>query len=481
LTSTIEMLARRTTCASRLSRVQFDTTDNSNEETLVHSQDEADSTDEVGYGQANATYQDAIWSNYATSVGNALSGVPSGTPESALLQYYASIALDESNQVSTDGSDLVNEETQISGQEVTLGDETEAALVGQTNADDAAQQTEMGTLLSEEVQAVKNADADLTQAVGSDADAQAAYQTSVADAVAQFYQDKAAASQTHDNAVAAAMAAQVKGDASNWVAYLENNITLDQLNAENAADSDTMNAAVQAARVAELGGYGDAEITEATTIGTAEVTLATAQGADEVGLAGDEAQVADTLTGETVSAQETLGGAIADENTTDAETVAGDESDTTTNEGTEENSTEQGLAGEEVTTAGNLAGAQADYAIAVAQILAAAATGLSQADPSDGQAAFDALYADGYVTWLTDLKASFVADASGVAQAAATDEENLLAADVNLADQEAAANVNYVDGESPQAAQESDTLAQEGDGYTTATIGEKPNAGQSQN
>ena len=74
-----------------------------------------------------------------------------------------------------------------------------------------------------------------------------------------------------------------------------------------------------------------------------------------------------------------------------------------------------------------------------------------------------------------------MADASGVAQAAATDEENLLAADVTLADQEAADNVNYVDGESPQAAQESDTLEQEGDGYTTATIGEKPNAGQSQN
>src|SRR6185437_16250122 len=191
-------------------------------------------------------------------------------------------------------------------------------------------------------------------------------------------------------------------------------ITYAEAGTDAAAATAVYQASYSEALLGELAGYGGAEVDEATLIGEDEVTLTTA-----------EAATADALAGETVEAQEALGTTISDENAANAEAVAGDEAGTTTDEGVEE------IAAEEVTSATNLAGAEADYAIAMAQVQAAAAASFAAANPSDA-ATFASLYAQGYVQWLTDLKPAFVADAAAVAQAAAQDEEDLVAADVEL-------------------------------------------------
>jgi hypothetical protein len=397
-----------------------------------------------------------------------------GRPQAALAQYYATVAQIEANQVSTDGTDLVGEESQIAGQEVTLGDEEETASVDETLGVDGAVQTEMNTLLPEQVQAVKNADGDLAQAVTDDADAQAAYQTSVADAVAQYYQDKAAATRDdYDKALASAAASADESLEPMWADVQFETTKPGEVSSALAAAAAAYNSAYVSARSTTLGGYGDAEITEATSIGAAEVALATTEGGDEVNLASEEAGVADTLAGQEASADETLVSTTGSVNATTAETVAGDEASTTSSEGDEEKTAQQQLSSEEVTTAGQIAGAQADYAISMAQIAAAALPMPAGEGPGTGaldQAGFSSRWAQGYVQWLSDLKPSFVADATAVAQAAAQDEEDTLAADVNLADEQATANTDFVDAEAPQSAQESDTLTEESDAYSTSVV-----------
>src|SRR5487761_1591707 len=299
--------------------------------------------------------------------------------------------------------------------------------------------------------------------------------------MAQFYKDKAVASNSYDTAVGAADEAGAKTlipDFANWYVELNTGVPItENLAADIASVTASESSAVEAAQLSEIGGYGDAEITEAQTIGKAEIDLATAQGGDEVSLANEESAVADTLQSEKAAADETLGAALAGDGETDSETAAGDESNTTSIEGGDEIATQTQLAAEEATTAMNLAGAQADYAIALAQVASAAASAFAQANPGDGQAQFDLLYAQGYVTWLTDLKPAFVADATGVAQAAGQKEIALVSADVNLADQEAADNANFVTTEAPQSAQESDTTQTEGVAYQTSTV---TNVGQDQ-
>ena len=421
--------------------VLLDGTQGSEEEALVHGEAEADAADEVAYGQAAADYSYAVWNNYAQQLAATASALaaaspnPSADPAVALANYYAAVAQDNADQVSADGTELVSEELQITAEEVWLGDQTEAASVDETNADDAAVQEEMVTLLPEEVQAVEDSDAALAASLGEDANVQAAYQTGAARAIAASYVDAADATRDYDQAMAKAMVTWEASVAASQKAYATGQETFPELEADNNAAGAKLNDDLQTALKIEQTADAEAEVTEAESIGGAQVTLATAQGADEVELATAEAEVADTLAGQTTTAEEALGSTISAENAGNAETVAGDQSEATTVEGSEEIDAQQQLGVEEVTAATNLATAQADYAIAMAQAQAAAAAAFAAANPSDATT-FQSLYAQGYVTWLTDLKPAFIASAAGVAQASAQKEQDLLAADVDLADQE---------------------------------------------
>jgi hypothetical protein len=437
----------------------LDATDGTDEETLIHAEDECDAADEVGYAQANATYQNTLWSAYATQLQSLIPNPQSPTPESVLDQYYANVALHQSQEISTDGTDLVDEVESVTQADVALGDEEETASVDQTAADDAAQQSLTTTLVPQEEAAVDDADAVLVQAATADSDAQAAYETTTADAIARFYIDKGAASRVYDYAAAdagkAMEGAMAQPIADYSVEILDGETPTVDIGADAAAADATYNTAMSGARVAEITSYGTAEVTEATSIGDAQVALATAQGDDEVTLTQNETQVSDTLETETLADDDTLNNTLTSDGETNDETGAQDESDTTTTEGSDEVTTQQSLANEEATTAANLAGDQANYAIAMAQIAAGTAASYAQANPSNGQAQFASLYAQGYVTWLTDLSSAFVTNATAVATAAGGDEVALVTSDVNLADLEAADNVTNVDTEDPQSAQES--------------------------
>jgi hypothetical protein len=101
----------------------------------------------------------------------------------------------------------------------------------------------------------------------------------------------------------------------------------------------------------------------------------------------------------------------------------------------------------------------------------------AEANPSDGQAQFDSLYAQGYVTWLTNLKPAFVANATAVAQAAGNDEVALVSTNADLADQEATDNVNALDTQEPQSADESQAIQTADDTYQQESV---DNVGQDQ-
>ncbi|HWB12601.1 MAG TPA: choice-of-anchor D domain-containing protein, partial [Pirellulales bacterium] len=366
----------------------LDSSDGADQETLVHAEDECDAADEVGYAQANATYQDTLWSSYA---GQLATAAAAGDPATAALaQYYASVALHQSQEISTDGADLVGEVNELTQADIGLADEEEAASVDQAADDDAAMQTETTTLVPQEEQAVDDADGDLVQAATEDSDAQAAYETSVADAVAQFYKDKAAASRLYDYAAADAGVALVTTMAPHVADYVVQSLSgqpiTEDLGADGAAAIATYDESIHGALEDETTSYGDAEVAEATSIGEAQVALATSQGDDEVELTENEAQVSDTLESETLADDDTLNNAVTGDGETDAESAAGDEADTTSTEGTDEVATQELLAGAEATTAANLAGDQATYAITVAQIAADAAASYAQANPGDGQA-----------------------------------------------------------------------------------------------
>ncbi|HWB12674.1 MAG TPA: hypothetical protein VG826_25840, partial [Pirellulales bacterium] len=106
----------------------------------------------------------------------------------------------------------------------------------------------------------------------------------------------------------------------------------------------------------------------------------------------------------------------------------------------------------------------------MAQIAADAAASYAQANPGDGQAQFDSLYAQGYVTWLTDLEPVFVANATAVADAAGADEVALVTTDVNLADQEATDNVDNLAVQEPQSADESEAIQAANDTYQEESV-----------
>jgi len=137
--------------------VTLDGADGTDQEGLVHDEAEADATDETAYGQATANYETSIWNNYAGQLGAiasataAASSNPAADPAVALANYHAAVAQIEANQTGADGTELVSEEQQIAGEEVSLGDQTETASVDETNAADAAVQSETTTLLPEEV------------------------------------------------------------------------------------------------------------------------------------------------------------------------------------------------------------------------------------------------------------------------------------------------------------------------------------------
>ncbi|HEV3022531.1 MAG TPA: hypothetical protein VGX76_08685, partial [Pirellulales bacterium] len=430
-----------------------------------------------------ANYEKALWTNYASALLSSIPNPSSPTPESALATYYATVAQIEANQVSVDGTDLVNEVNQVSQEDVALGDQSELAAVNQTSVDDSAALTQLTTLLPEELNAVDNSDSAVVQAVDGEADAEAGYAGSVAEAIAKFYQDKAVASRKYDYATAAAGVAEVGTLAPDYAAYFvqvnSGGQVTENVGADNIAANAAYLSAVQSARQGEISSYGDAEITEAQAIGQAQKDLAKAQGDNEINLATKEETVNNTLEEETVAADETLGQTLDGENVSNAEGGAGEQVSATTIDGGYEVASEHALAIEEVATATQLAQAQAAYAVSMGQIAATAADAVYQQSVTSGSpdatAQFNALYADGYAQWLTDLSPVFVANATAVAQAAAVKEQALVADDVNLADQQAQDNADQIALQEPQSVQQSEEITALDDAYQIEQVA---NAGQ---
>jgi hypothetical protein len=436
------------------------------DEGLTHGQAEADATDEVAYAQADADYQEATETNWANSWSQAASSSPS-----PLASYYASVAQAEAQEIGVDETHVVAEVGTVTQANVSLTDDIESDSVTAANTTAGAIEFETSTFAPQQAQAAAQSATNVADTTAKDAFAQAALQSSAAGAAAKFYQDKAAASRGYDYAVAAADVALVNTLApkyANWYVQLNTGVPItENLQADGAAASATLNTSLKTARNTETSGYGDAEITEATTLGAAEVTLATAAGADEVELQDEQAAVANTLAAQGALADETLVGTVSQATAGQAAGIAGDVAEWTETAGDAEKESVSGLGDDEVDLARKLAGAEADYAIADAQSQAAIAASFAQG-ATGGYGAFEALYAQGYVQWLTDLKSSFVANATAVAQDDADHREGLSAAAATLANGRAGAEVDFVSASGATSAELSSSTATADDGYQTS-------------
>src|SRR6185437_1136388 len=241
-----------------------------------------------------------LWSDYAAqlasaaasaSVGNALSGVPPADPATAaLLNYYATVALYESQEVATDETEIVGEENLLTQCDVALSDQSETATIDLADETADAGQLETDTLSPEQAQAAEDTADDQAQTAGDDADAQAAYVTDTSQAQAKFYQDKAAASRDYDNSIALAEVTRTDAKATaveGYDEYLAGIGPFIDVSAASAAAEAAYAAAQKTAWITLIGKDGDAEINQSQTDGGAEQTLAQALGLDEKSLTGE--------------------------------------------------------------------------------------------------------------------------------------------------------------------------------------------------
>ncbi|HET6880261.1 MAG TPA: hypothetical protein VFI31_08905, partial [Pirellulales bacterium] len=434
--------------------------DESDQQTLVHDEAAADAADQVAYAQAGADYEDALWSSYATSVGNALSGVPSGSPEAALLNYYATVAGIQAAEVATDEAAVVADTQQLTAADVVESDQSEAdAVLAADEAADAVGQAFQPDMADAQAQAVIQTADDEATSASADADAQAAYVAETSDAAAEYYQAKAADSRDYDVSVGAAGVTLAETEAADYQAYEEwGQQDPPDIDSEITAANAAYAAAKQTANLTLVEKQGDAEIAEATADGQDEETLAAALGGDEVSLATDLADINDTLSGESAVADEAL--VSTEDGDGSAQTIddaqAGDH--WTIANGTAAEAMQTALGSAEVTAAAAIAGAEATYAVAVAQSNASAAAVGQAFQPDNSAAAFQAAFADEYVNWLEALTPAFIANATAVATDDAANQDAAATADVNLQDQIAADDLQLTTTEAPEQAQQDEAL-----------------------
>ncbi|HEV3025785.1 MAG TPA: hypothetical protein VGX76_25100, partial [Pirellulales bacterium] len=325
----------------------------------------------------------------------------------------------------------------------------------------------------QEAAAASQLDTKVAQATGSDAAAEALYKSSVVNAAAQFYQDKAVASRKYDYATAAAGVAEVGTLAPDYAAYFiqvnSGGQVTENVGADNLAANAAYVSAVQSARQGEISSYGDAEVSDAQTSGQAEITLANSEGFDETNLANQQAAIASTLAAQGGQADEILVGTVSQANAEQAGGIAAAVADWTAKAANAEKDSVHDLGLDEVDLAAKLAGAEADYAIAQAEEQATLAASFAQGTTS-AEAAFQALYAEGYVQWLTDLKPAFVANSTAMAQDDAQQRQNLETALDNLANQRATAETSLMTDSGSSATDLANAKAGAEDGYQAESV-----------
>ncbi|HET6879649.1 MAG TPA: hypothetical protein VFI31_05830 [Pirellulales bacterium] len=134
--------------------------------TLSHVEASATAADDVAYAEADATYQATEWNDYAAQLQSEVATAQTG-PESALLQYYATVAQDEAGQVVVNQSILVHEEQQISAENVVLGDSLENNTVEAADSAADATTTEIETLAPERAAVVDQSNSDKAEAANN--------------------------------------------------------------------------------------------------------------------------------------------------------------------------------------------------------------------------------------------------------------------------------------------------------------------------
>ncbi|HEX5499695.1 MAG TPA: hypothetical protein VFX03_10725, partial [Thermomicrobiales bacterium] len=171
---------------------------------LSHTENTADADDEVAYVEADATYQETIWSDYAQSLATAAAAAGLSPNVQALDSYFSALAGDMEQETTADENALITEATDDTGADVVLEDEVESAAVDLANEAADAAEAETDTTAADEAATVSAAvDLEAT-AVSEDGVDQAGFISTAADAEATFEVGKAGATRDYDNAVAQA-------------------------------------------------------------------------------------------------------------------------------------------------------------------------------------------------------------------------------------------------------------------------------------
>jgi hypothetical protein len=398
------------------------------DQTLTHSTSVAEAANAVAYAKAEGDYQVGRATDFANQL--AAAALSSGDP---LVAYQAAIAAAQENQAIGDDLALVAKETGVTNAEVAAGDQDEADQAGLMNARESHHVT----------------------LVGEEAPLEAQETADQADAQAQATKDEA-------NATAAQTIADADAAIDDQDAVTQAIVQNDQ-NVSAGGASDPNPPAVAAAAATEQQAIADAAVTLATALGLAEVTLATSLAGDANTLAAQEKVFEDQAAGDDETSL--VGQQNQDALAGQTETAA---------VGLTEADYQLALGNDAVTEAAAASGAEADFAIAQATRDAAAAQTLAQTSGSPADA-FQAVYAQAAVDWLTDTRLAYITHGTALAQDEADYEHQLAVDQKNLADAEASEAVAVTAAESPLVANEVDGQATNDDAYSAALI-----AGQGQ-
>ncbi|HEV3022092.1 MAG TPA: hypothetical protein VGX76_06480, partial [Pirellulales bacterium] len=401
------------------------------DQTLVHSTAVADAANAVAYAQAEGNYAVGRATDFANQL--AAAAASSGDP---LVQYQATVAAGQKDQAIADATALFNKEIAVTSAQVAASDQQQAdqATLSSTQEGDHLNLVEQESPL-EAQETGDQADAE-AQATGDDAKAQAAQ--TIADADASIEEQNAM------------MQATVQND----------------INVANGQASNPNPPAVAAAVATEQQTVNAAAVTRATAEGQAEVALATGLANAANSLASQE----QTLENQTAGFDEA---AVLNQQGQDALAAQTE----TAAVGLAEAAYQHALGDDAVTETMTASGAEADFAIAMATQEATAAQALATTEgsqsPTTNEAAFQAVYAQAYVNWLTDTRSAYVTHGTALAQDEANYEYQLATDQKDLANAEATEAVSITNAESPLIALEVDGEAANDNAYSAALIADQ--------
>jgi hypothetical protein len=396
------------------------------DQTLAHSTAVADAANAVACAQAEGNYAVGRAANFANQL--AAAATSSGDP---LLQYQATVAAAQKDRAINDATALVNKEIAVTSAEIAASDQQQAdqATLSSTQEGDHV------NLVTEEspLEAQKTADQADAEATAAGDDAKAKAAQTIADADASIEEQNAVTQATVQN----------------------------DINVANGQASNPNPPAISAAATTEKQKVAAAAVTLATAEGQVEVTLATSLANAANSLASQEQTFQDQTAGQDEAAVLYQQGqnALAAETETAAVGLA-------------EADYQEALGNDAVTEATAASGAEADFAIALATQEATAAQALETAEgsqsPTTNEAAFQAVYAQAYVNWLTDTRSAYVTHGTALAQDEANYEYQLATDQENLANAEATEAVSITNAESPLISQEVDGEAANDNAYSAA-------------